>query len=172
MEQLGSHWTDFLEIWYLSNFLESVEKIQVSLTSYKNNGYFTWSPTYIFYHVSPIFLRMRNISDKSCIENQNTHFVINNFFFENTTLSEIMWKNIAEPGWPQMTIWCMRIACWMPKAKNTHWQYVILIDFPLQHWLQERASILTVYLHCPSCPIWKGHCSLYVHITTRRVQSY
>jgi len=34
MEQLGSHWTDFHEIWYLSTFRKFVEKIQ----SYKNNG--------------------------------------------------------------------------------------------------------------------------------------
>jgi hypothetical protein len=31
MEQLGSHWTDFHEILYLSIFRKSVEKIQVSL---------------------------------------------------------------------------------------------------------------------------------------------
>jgi len=41
-----------------------------------------------------------------------------------------------------MTIWRMRIACWLPKATNTHSEYVILIAFPLQQWLQERASIL------------------------------
>jgi len=29
MEQLGSHWTDFHEIWYLSIFRKFVEKIQV-----------------------------------------------------------------------------------------------------------------------------------------------
>jgi len=28
-----------------------------------------------------IFLRMRNISDKICRGNQNTHFVFSNFFF-------------------------------------------------------------------------------------------
>jgi hypothetical protein len=38
VEQLGSHWTDFDEIWYLSNFQKFVEKIQVSLKSDKNNG--------------------------------------------------------------------------------------------------------------------------------------
>jgi hypothetical protein len=32
-------------------FFESVEKIQISLKSDKNNGYFTWRPTYIFYHI-------------------------------------------------------------------------------------------------------------------------
>ena len=41
MEQLDSNWTDFHEIWYLSIFRESVEKIQVSLKSDKNIGYFT-----------------------------------------------------------------------------------------------------------------------------------
>jgi len=31
MEQLGSHWTDFHEILYLSTFGNSVEKIRLSL---------------------------------------------------------------------------------------------------------------------------------------------
>jgi len=35
----------------------------------------------------------------------------------------------------------MRIACWIFKATNTHSQYVILIAFPLQQWLHERASL-------------------------------
>jgi len=34
-------------------------------------------------HFAHFFFRMRNVSDKSCRENQNTHFVFNNFFFEN-----------------------------------------------------------------------------------------
>ena len=38
MEQLGSHWTDFNEIWYLSIFRKSDEKIQVLFKSDKNNG--------------------------------------------------------------------------------------------------------------------------------------
>jgi hypothetical protein len=32
-------------------FQESVKKIQVSLKSDKNNGYFTWKPMYTFYHI-------------------------------------------------------------------------------------------------------------------------
>jgi len=31
---------------YLNIFQKSVEKIKFSLKSYKNNGYFTWRPTY------------------------------------------------------------------------------------------------------------------------------
>jgi hypothetical protein len=35
----------------------------------------------------------------------------------------------------------MRIACWIPKATNTHSEPVILIVFPLQKWLHERAPM-------------------------------
>jgi len=41
-----------------------------------------------------------------------------------------------------MAIWRMRIACWVPKATNTHSEYVIRIAFPLQQWLHERSSVL------------------------------
>ena len=51
-----------------------------------------------------------------------------------------MWKHIVEPGRPQMAVWRMRIACWIPKATNT--QYVILIALPLQQWLQEPCIIV------------------------------
>ena len=41
MEQLGSHCTDFNEIWYLILFRKPVEEIRVSGKSDKNNMYFT-----------------------------------------------------------------------------------------------------------------------------------
>jgi hypothetical protein len=60
-----------------------------------------------------------------------------------------MWKNFVEPDRPQMTIWRMRIACWMPNATNTHSVYVLLIAFSLQQWLRERASMLRyTYIAC------------------------
>ena len=46
-------------------------------------------------------LRMTNVSDKICKENQNTHFVFS-FFFFNGAFDEIMWKNIVERGRPQI----------------------------------------------------------------------
>jgi predicted glycosyl hydrolase (DUF1957 family) len=55
MEQLDSHWTDFREIWYLRIFRNSVEKIQVSLKSDNNNGYFTPRPVYIYDYISLYF---------------------------------------------------------------------------------------------------------------------
>jgi len=63
-----------------------------------------------------------------------------------------MWKNILERGRPQTTIWCMRIACWIPKAINTHTHSgcVILTTFPLQQWLHGRASMLrNTHIACP-----------------------
>ena len=53
-----------------------------------------------------------------------------------------MWKNIVQPDRPQMTIWRMRIACWIPKARNMHSQCVIFIPYPLQQWLREEALLL------------------------------
>jgi hypothetical protein len=53
--------------------------------------------------------------------------MFNNFFSENRAFYEIMWKNIVEWGRPQMAVWRMYIACWIPKATNTHSEYVILI---------------------------------------------
>jgi hypothetical protein len=79
-----------------------------------------------------VLLGMKNISDKSCRECQNTRLMFNNFFFcENSALNEIVWKNIVQSDRPQIKIWRMRIACWVPKATNAHSEYVILIAFSL-----------------------------------------
>jgi len=52
-------------------------------------------------------LRMRNVSDKSCREYQNTHFIFNNYPppKKNYAIYEMMWKNIVEPERSQMTVW-------------------------------------------------------------------
>jgi hypothetical protein len=39
----------------------------------------------------------------------------------------------------------MRFACWITKATDTHSEYVILIAFPRQQWLRERAPMLRLY---------------------------
>jgi hypothetical protein len=67
--------------------------------------------TYTFLIISRYFLlRMRNVSDKICAENQNTHIMYNNVFFENRAVYEKMWKNIVDPSKPQITIWRFRFA--------------------------------------------------------------
>ena len=49
MELLGFHWMGFHEIWYLSIFGKSTDKIKDVLKSDKNNGYFTGRQINIFY---------------------------------------------------------------------------------------------------------------------------
>ena len=61
---------------------------------------------------------------------------------ENRTVCETMWGKYYRTGRPQITIWRMRVACYLPKATNTHPEYVILNAFPLQQWLHERVSLL------------------------------
>jgi hypothetical protein len=141
MEQIGSHWTDFHQILYLSIFQKSYDKTQVLLQSNKSNGYLTWRPTNIYDHIS--LSSSWHVSDKSCRDNQNTHFMLNNLLFENRAVYEIISTNIVQPDRPQMKIWRMLIACGIPKAENRHSVFVILIPFPLQQWLQERASLLS-----------------------------
>jgi len=64
--------------------------------------------------------------------------MFSNIFF----LKIILWKYIIEPNKQQMTIWRVPTACWIPKATNTHTECTIVIAFPRQQWLQERASML------------------------------
>jgi hypothetical protein len=49
-----------------------------------------------------------------------------------------------------MTIQTMRFAVWIPKAKNTHLEYIIFINFTQQQWLHERAPNVryTTYIAC------------------------
>ena len=63
-----------------------------------------------------------------------------------------------------MAIWRICIACWIPKATDTHSQYAILLAFPPQQRLHERASMLR-YTHS-TFPVLFGIVSL--RMTYRR----
>jgi hypothetical protein len=115
-----------------------------------------------------ILLRMRNVSDTRSRENQNTHFVFSSFPPppEIRAIYEIMWKNIVERGRQQMTIWRMRIACWIPKATNIHSEYVIIISFPRQRLLRERACMLRCSLR--TWPVlWNDNIQLETSVPTQ-----
>jgi hypothetical protein len=61
----------------------------------------------------------------------------------------MMLKHTVESDRPQTTIWRLRIARWIPKATNTLSYYLLVIAFPLQQWLHERASVLRyTYIFC------------------------
>ena len=146
------------DIWIFHEKLSRKFKFHSNLT--RITGTLHEADRYTFLIISrSVLLRMRNVSDKSCGENQNTHFVFNNFFLRKSCLFEIMWRNMVERGRPQMAI------RWIPKATNTHLEYVILIAFPLQQWLHDLASML----HCRYC--CNGDCvycavrTAYCHVT-------
>jgi hypothetical protein len=113
MEHLGSHWTEFNEIWYLSIFLKSVEKIQISLKYGKNNGYFTWRPIYIYDHIS-----LSSYKNEKCfikkLQIKSKHTYCFQWFFLNK-------KNAV---W---VVWLIHIAYWIPDATDTRSKCVHLL---------------------------------------------
>jgi len=91
---------------------------------------------------------MRNVSTR-VVGKITTHILFSVTFYFNHAIYKVMWKNIAELGRPQMTIWHMDIECWIPKATNAHSEYLILSDFPQQQWLDECTSLLSyMYISC------------------------
>jgi hypothetical protein len=79
MEQLGSHRTDFHEIWYLSIFGNLWGKMQVSLKSDENNGTLREEQYTFLIIFRSVLFRIRNVSDK-IVEKIKTNFVFNIFF--------------------------------------------------------------------------------------------
>jgi hypothetical protein len=127
MEQLGPHWTEFREILYLGIFRIPVKKLlfhqnltRITGTSHEDLCTFMIISRWIL-------LRMRNVSDKSCRENQNTRFMLKKFF-EKLFL---LWDNVKKYGTARQAkddniIRRMRFACWITKATDTHSECVTL----------------------------------------------
>ena len=75
--------------------------------------------------------------------------MFNNLFFLSRVVYQIKSKNILKPGRPQMTIWRMCIACWIPKATEKTPEYVILFfsdyfDFPLSESFDHPFTLIFV----------------------------
>jgi hypothetical protein len=109
MEQLDSHWTDFYECLYLCIFRKSVERIQISLNLTTITGNFNEDQYTFLIIFCPFLHKMRSV-------------------YENA-------GKYLDPNMTRITMWCMGIACWIPKSTDTHAECVILIAFPLQQWL-------------------------------------
>ena len=107
---------------------------------------------YTLLFISRLILKMKNAVEK-VVEKIKTRFIFSNFFFsEKRALYEITRRNVVEPNSPQMTIWRVGITCWIPKATDIHLKYVLLIAFPPQQRLHERASMLRyTYIACLVC---------------------
>jgi hypothetical protein len=53
-----------------------------------------------------------------------------------------MWNDGAGQATDDNIIWRMNCACWITKATNIHSEYVTLIAFSQQQWMQEHATML------------------------------
>jgi hypothetical protein len=141
-------------------FKRSVEKIQFSSISGKNNKYCTSRPMYIYDNTVP------NPSDnEKCFkqnhgEYQHTHFMLNNFSSYCSPLPKKkilrLWDNVerycrVRQATDGNTIWHMHFAYWILKATDTHSECVILLAFAHQQWLCKCTSVLHLHVHCLSC---------------------
>ena len=100
-------------------------------------------------------LIMRTVSNKkNCRENQNTHFMFSDVFQKSCLLWYVEKCGGARGATNYVTIWRIRVACWINKATHaqalTHAdKYVIFITFSRQPLLRERASMLrSTYTVC------------------------
>jgi hypothetical protein len=159
VEQHSSHCTNFDETWYLSFFSKICRE---NSSSFKNPTRITdtlHEDVFTFMTISCwILLRVTSMLDKVYIENKNTHFMFNNFIFENLAVYEIISKNVVVPEGPLTTSqYGVRVACWISKPTCTHSQaqanapghthartrtHICNISFPRQQWFRERVSML------------------------------
>ena len=86
---------------------------------------------------------------------------------------EIMWKNVVELGRPQMTIWCMCIACRILKATKTHtqnMQYLLLFHhncgyMNVSHcYITRTLPVLLTGNACLYCYVWHHEFWLFIFI--------
>jgi len=99
-------------------------------------------------------------------------FYVQNVFFENRAVYEIMWNNVLVWDRPQMTIWRMRVGCWIPKATNTHSEYDILLLFHYDNGCTnapeayvKRTLPVLFYLPCTPCIFVSGYQSFGHNLT-------
>jgi hypothetical protein len=103
---------------------------------------------------------MRNISDKICTENQNTHFMFGSGFFVFQK-SYPLWDNVEIYGTVGQTtdenMAHARFTLGSQVYKYTFLEYVILIVFPLQPSLHEVAlMLLYTYIACIVQIYWRN----------------
>jgi len=62
-----------------------------------------------------------------------------------------MWENVVrlQPDRYQLTVWRMRVACWITKATDT--LRICNTALPRQRCFLEGTSMLRLHVHCPSC---------------------
>ena len=84
-----------------------------------------------FSHLAHFFLELEMLR-KKVVGKIKKYYIFNTQFFENRAFYEIVWKNTVDPDRPQMSVWSICIAIWVPKATNNHPELLIFVAFLLQ----------------------------------------
>ena len=114
-----------------------------------------------------ILPRMRNASDKSCRENQNTYFVFNNFFLRKSCP---LWDNVeiydkARQATGDNITRRMRFAWWINNVTNTPRLCTSnTYCFSTTTMVAQTRLNMTLHVHCMSC--WKLQIEPYVRLVT------
>jgi hypothetical protein len=132
-------------------FRKSVEKIKVWFKPDNNNGTLHEDLCTFVIISRWILLRMGNISNKSCRENQNTHFMFNNFFRKSFRL----WDNVKKYGTARQVTddnitQRMRFACSITKATDTL-TICNTYCFSTATMVMWTGLSITLYVHWLSC---------------------
>jgi hypothetical protein len=97
---------------------------------------------YIVYRIS-----LSSSENKKCFRYNFTLYVLY-LFPQNNAVHEIMRKNTRRAT-DNNIIPRMRFATWTNEATDTESEYVVLIAFPPQQWLRDRARV-TLLVNCLS----------------------
>jgi hypothetical protein len=150
VKRLGSHWTNFNEIWYFSIFRKSVEEIQVSLYLTRITGDLQ-KRVFTFLYLAD-FLAWELFQTKP-VENKYLLYwiIFNSFFRKSCRLCNSAGKyGTARQTTDDNTLAKrrMRFACWVTKATDAHSECVSRIASPRPHKFGERARVVYHVAHC------------------------
>ena len=106
---------------YYTRFRKSVEKIRLSLKFNKNNGYFTCRRFDIYDDISlNSHLNEKCFGEKLWGKWNHTHFMFNNFLPKNVVFMRQYKECGARGTRNDITIWRIRVACWINKATRAY----------------------------------------------------
>jgi len=131
------------EIWHWRIFLKSVYKIHVSFKSDRNNRRLIWTRVYIYDNIS----LNSSYNEKYFRQNlyrKSKHILCSIIVSSlNPAVCDIMRQKsgTARQDTDDNAMRCMRFACCVAKATNTHWEYVMRVLMALlqQEWFRESA---------------------------------
>jgi hypothetical protein len=133
-------------VWYFKIFRKYLDKFQVSLKPNNNNAHFTYRSKCIYDNNS-----LNSSYNGKCFRQvvyRKSKLILCalNFFRKSCHL----WDNMEKCGKPKQArenkiIRPGPFACWINKATDTHYEFVMLIAFPLEQCFRESTLLLRFY---------------------------